>query len=139
MRVLIFSDETGGGWMRRAQPAESLADFIRECQADEGRMDSMTYGRWLPDPDDPDWERIPCDPQPRDAAELTEAFGGYAADNDDPRLTVLEAAEDGEYVLMWILAEVPDWTRYIYNGGCHRDLERYCGIGGSGYIALEGP
>lgn len=130
MRVFMFMEETGGGVMRRAKEGETLEDYLNETLLNEGLIESMTHGRTIPDDD---YEPEPISPRPMDEEDLEP----YAAADDAILPEYIAGYSEDEYILMWFEAEVPDWTRYVYNGGCRRDLGGYCGMGGAGYIELE--
>jgi hypothetical protein len=129
MRVFIFMNEVGAGEMRRAKEGETLDQYVDETLLDEVLMESMTYGRLIPDDE---YEPEPVRPYSISVDELDWEFHGESG--TPPRF--ISGFADDEYILSWFEAEVPDWTRFEYNGGCHRDLNGYCGMGGAGYVEL---
>lgn len=151
MRIFWIDDETGSGTMRRAKEGETLMDFVRETFKDEDLIRSMAH-RW-PDEEDPEDEWREFKPEewfselkPDDVEPYQQGWDDSRGDNPNgfraPKiLGVMRDARDPwdtGLTAMWVEAEVPCDTRYIYETrGAATDLDDYCGMGGGGYIKIE--
>lgn len=150
MRVFYIDEETGSGRGRRAKEGETLKDFVLDTFKDEDLIRAMA-NRWPDEEDEEDpWHEFRPETwfelKPGSIADHIDGWEQSMLDNPSIRtpkvLNVIEDTrlDDDDWpssTVMWVEAEVPDDTRYIWYGGCTPTLEGWCGMGGSGFIEIE--
>lgn len=137
--VFIVTDETGGGIMREAKLGETLEDFVKWTTEQPLLWADLTHGRSEPEAEGGEglaYRDLNLSTYGGDETrQYGEDLARFAAQYNATPVRYDRVMVDDELALVWTKAEVPDWTKYVYFGGCHQSLGGWNGMGGNGYVS----